>query len=233
MQFIHLPILNITVPYVPMRTNYPPHSGKRILTLVEARYLASAVAFRIGKPIPVNPQITAEEFLYWFLMNVVRTPSLHAFWVQFIDSQMDCLSLHTPENHYVSDDIHYCVDHPGRRPNGDYSMTTKYVVREEAVRRYLRQREEASISFRQQKEALQIVKREEPVLEDQMIPAEEPVSVPIEAAGVQTAPQEVAKPAPEVSPFDWSSFKAEFQQEFKPKKQKQHKKCSKKKNGRK
>lgn len=119
-----------------MPTRIPSKSGKRIITKFEAQLLVSHLSLFTSKPIePFSSNTLAEDFLYWYLKQVYQYQELRSFWVRYYDSQSECLTLHTPENHMIADDIYNCNIDPSRFIENKYDNVCKCDLREEAIER--------------------------------------------------------------------------------------------------
>ena len=106
------------------------NSGKRPFLEQELKFLITQARLIAGVQICYFVD-NAEAALHEILINYYEHPELHKIWIRFYGFQRDYLTLYTPKNHQIADDIYDCFNMPWSHQPGKYIQS--YAPKESEV----------------------------------------------------------------------------------------------------
>lgn len=100
------------------------NSGKRPFLVQELQFLIAQASLIANVNISYVVD-DAENALHEILIHYYENPVLHKIWIHFYGYQRDYLTLYTPENHQISDDIYDCFNDALLHQPGKYIESYK------------------------------------------------------------------------------------------------------------
>ena len=155
------------------------NSGKRPFLVQELRFLIAQA--RCVADVHICYFVdAAEEALHEILVRYYENPELHKYWIHFYGYQREYLTLYTPENHQIADDIYDCFNNPLLHQPGKY-------IKSYNIPKLLEEEEEVHT-------------------EPEVAPSEIDIPPPLASPPSEIIPEVI--PEVKKQAFDWMKFKA-------------------------